>query len=97
MDPEQLVKTMTPEVYQRLNNAVETGKWFDGNPLTEEQKDTCLQAVILYQAEHLENNQHMTIGADGEVIHLSRQELKQQLNQQHNSHSEIARFKQDDF
>lgn len=99
MDPDILVQTMTPEVYERLKESVETGKWLDGNPLSEEQRETCMQAVIIYQAKHLDNKQHMTVSADGEVIHLSRQELKQQLNTQtqDDAPQEIARFKQDDF
>lgn len=105
MNPDQLVQTMTPEVYDRLKDSVETGKWLDGTPLSESQRATCLQAIIMYQAQHLNNDQHMSVSADGEIIHLSRQELKQQLNSDSssqtqsklNSDSEIARFKQDDF
>lgn len=105
MNPDQLVQTMTPEVYQRLKDSVETGKWLDGTTLSDTQRETCLQAIIMYQAKHLNNDQHMSVGPDGEIIHLSRQELKKQLNadsvsqpqSKFNSDSEIARFKQDDF
>ena len=39
MNVEQILAAMTPEVYDRLRLAVETGKWPDGNPLSEEQKE----------------------------------------------------------
>lgn len=40
MDIEQIIDSMTPEVYQRLSTAVELGKWPDGVALTPEQKRT---------------------------------------------------------
>lgn len=93
MSLETLVKSMTPEIYQRLLTAVETGKWLDGSELTEQQQESSLQAILLYQSKVLESDQHMTVGATGEVVHKSRQELKQQFSNQEN----IARFKQHDF
>ncbi len=38
MNIEALLASMTPEIYERLRQAVETGKWPDGTPLNEEQK-----------------------------------------------------------
>ena len=38
MDATVLVKSMTPEVYAKLLQAVETGKWLDGSDLTEQTK-----------------------------------------------------------
>ena len=35
-----MIEAMTPEIYQRLATAVETGKWPDGVALTDEQKRT---------------------------------------------------------
>lgn len=49
MNVEQLLAAMTPEVYQRLNYAIETGRWLDGTPISQEQRDACMQAVMLYQ------------------------------------------------
>ena len=37
MNIEALLASMTPEIYERLRQAVETGKWPDGTPLNEEQ------------------------------------------------------------
>ncbi|MEQ3653103.1 MAG: DUF1315 family protein, partial [Glaciecola sp.] len=60
MDVQQLVQAMTPQIYDNLRNAVETGKWPDGTPLTEEQKENSLQAVLLYQSRIEQSEQHMT-------------------------------------
>ncbi len=52
-----LIDTMTPDVYNNLRRAVELGKWDDGNRLSEEQLAHCMQAVILYEARHLPEEQ----------------------------------------
>lgn len=41
MNLDDIINSMTPEVYQRLSTAVELGKWPDGVALTEEQKENC--------------------------------------------------------
>lgn len=97
MNVDALVNTMTPEVYQSLLQSVETGKWLDGNPLTEEQKETCIQAVMLYQAKVLKSDQHMTVGEAGEIVHKSKRELKRMFTNDSQDENTIARFSQDDF
>ncbi len=93
MTPESLLRAMTPEIYERLRQSVETGKWLDGKPLSEEQKNTCMQAIMIYQSKVLASKEHMTVNEAGEIVHLSKQEFKQQFNSQ----NDIARFKQNDF
>ena len=97
MNVEQILAAMTPEVYDRLRLAVETGKWPDGNPLSEEQKENCLQAVLLYQARVARSNEHMTVGESGEIVHESKSELRQELRETQSNEQSIARFKQDDI
>ena len=89
MNVEQLVAGMTPEIFANLRTAVETGKWANGDSLTEEQKDNALQAVMLYQAKIAKTNEHMTIGEDGEMVHKSKSELRRELSEE----SEIFRTK----
>jgi len=48
MDYSQLVSSMTPELYRRLKQAVELGRWPDGRPLDAAQRRNALQAVILW-------------------------------------------------
>ena len=93
MNVEQLVQSMTEETYNKLSLAVETGKWSDGSRLSNEQLENSLQMVMLYQAQVLKSDEHFTVGADGEIVTKSREQLKQQFSQQ----PSIARFKQDDF
>ncbi|MBU2887145.1 YeaC family protein [Gilvimarinus agarilyticus] len=50
---QQVINNLTPDVYQNLKRAVELGKWPDGKVLTQEQRDTCMQAVIAYEHIHL--------------------------------------------
>ncbi|AJJ61460.1 YeaC family protein [Yersinia aldovae] len=81
MELEDLISVMTPEIYQRLMQAVELGKWPDGVVLTPEQKENSLQMVMLWQARHNKDAQHMSIGTDGQIVMKTKQELKQQFSQ----------------
>lgn len=50
-------QNLSEEVYQGLKRALELGKWPDGQLLTEQQRETCMQAVISYEAVHLAEDQ----------------------------------------
>jgi uncharacterized protein YeaC (DUF1315 family) len=52
MDFQQLIESITPEIYNNLKTAVELGKWPDGSRLTPEQREHSIQAVIAYDARH---------------------------------------------
>lgn len=79
MQLDEMIDTMTPEVYQRLVTAVETGKWGDGVALTAEQKENSLQLVLLWQARHNENPQHMSVGKGGEMVMKTKKQLKEEF------------------
>ncbi|HEY0209643.1 YeaC family protein [Acerihabitans sp.] len=79
MDVDALLANLTPEIYQRLKTAVELGKWPDGVPLTGEQKDNCLQMVMLWQARHNHQPEHMSIGTDGQIVMKSKRQLLDEL------------------
>ena len=51
---DELIQSITPEIHANLRRAIEIGKWPDGRPLTEEQKALSMQAVIAYEATHLD-------------------------------------------
>lgn len=53
MDYQQLVETMTRDTYQRMQRALELGKWPNGELLTPEQRENTMQAVILWGERHL--------------------------------------------
>jgi uncharacterized protein YeaC (DUF1315 family) len=48
-----MLEAVTPQVYQSFRRAIELRRWPDGRRLTEQQLQTCLQAVIAYEHYHL--------------------------------------------
>lgn len=88
-----LVQAMTPDTYEKLAEAVATGRWADGNPMTDTQREHSLQLVMAYQAQVLKSQELFTIGADGQMIQKSKAELKKQFETQ----PSIARFSHDDL
>jgi uncharacterized protein YeaC (DUF1315 family) len=53
MDYQQLIDSMTPEVYRNLQRAIELGKWPDGRPLSPGQREDVMQAIIVWGQNHL--------------------------------------------
>lgn len=53
MQFKQLIDTITPEIYANLKCAIEIGKWPDGRVLSSEQRELCMQAVIVYENKHI--------------------------------------------
>lgn len=82
MAVDKLLEMMDPHVYQTLCYAVETGRWEDGTRLTKEQRDHCMQAVMIYQSKHNHDPQHMTVAAGGEMSLKSKGELKRLFAEQ---------------
>lgn len=84
MSFQELLQSITPEAYQNLKLAVEIGKWPDGRALSAEQRELCLQAVIVYEQKNLpeqERTGYIDRGskAEGEVCdddHTHEQPLK---------------------
>jgi uncharacterized protein YeaC (DUF1315 family) len=75
MNIEQLIDSITPEIYDNLKRAVELGKWPDGKALTDAQKESSLQAIIAYDARHkseeervgyIHSKKHTHCGSDGQ-------------------------------
>lgn len=93
MDFKALVSAMAPETYQKLADAVATGRWADGTALNEQQKAQTLQLVMAYQATVLKSEELFTVGADGQLIQKSKAELKKQFD----NNDAIARFGHDDI
>lgn len=78
-DLQRVLAEMTPEVYQRLVTATETGKWPDGVALTSQQREHTLQLVLLWQARHNDNPQHMSVAKGGEMVMKSKRQLKEEF------------------
>ncbi|HIZ50377.1 MAG TPA: YeaC family protein [Candidatus Pseudomonas excrementavium] len=52
-----MLRNISPEVYESLKQAIELGKWSDGRKLTQEQKELCLQAIIAWEMDNLPEEQ----------------------------------------
>ena len=59
MDYQTLVDTLTPEMYRRFLHALETGRWPDGSPLTAEQREHTMQAVITWGEANLPEHERV--------------------------------------
>ncbi|MGB1198018.1 MAG: YeaC family protein [Thalassotalea sp.] len=89
MDINSFVENMPHEMYLRLKHAAETGKWPEGTETGKEQQQRSLQLIMAYQAKHLDSDEILTIGADGEIVTKTKRELKASFAQPEES---IARF-----
>lgn len=90
MDVEQLVENMNEALYVRLRDAVETGRWPDGQPLTPQQKEDSLSLVMMYQARKMDQTDPFAIGKDGQLIQKSKAQLRREREAQREQ--EITRF-----
>lgn len=54
-----LIDSITPEIHANLKTAVETGRWGNGDKLSQAQLDHCLQAIIAYEARYLREEQRV--------------------------------------
>ena len=52
MNFEDVAESIDNDVYLRFKEALELGKWPNEQKLTEDQKEICLQAVMLYEAKN---------------------------------------------
>jgi uncharacterized protein YeaC (DUF1315 family) len=97
MSINELVKNLTPDVFDNLRTAVELGKWPDGKPLTDEQKQNTLKLVMAYQSKVLKSTEHFTVGADGQIVNRKKSDLQNQYKEKTDDAEGIARFKHDDI
>ena len=59
MDYQQMIGSMSPEIYRSLKRSVELGKWPDGRPMTAEQRQNAMQAIIAWGEKHLPENERV--------------------------------------
>ena len=53
MDKQQILQALTPEIVAKFRTAIELDKWDNGVRLTDEQRHTCMQAVMVWEHEYL--------------------------------------------
>ena len=49
MTVDELIKAMTPDVFQNMKGALELSRWPDGRKMDREQKGLCMEALIRYE------------------------------------------------
>ena len=59
MQFDDLIASITPEIYQNMLRAIETGRWPDGLLVTEAQREHCMTAVIAWGERHLPPEQRV--------------------------------------
>ena len=90
MQYDDVVKAMSPEIYERMVQAVETGRWPDGQKLTTEQLENAMELVMVYQARRLQQDDHFSIGPTGELVMKTKGDLRSELRMR--AEADIARF-----
>lgn len=87
MNINDILNSITPEVYENLKRAIELGKWPDGRAVTREQREHCMQAVIAYELKNVPAEErtgyvppknHSHCGGEGEVAEPEEKPLKWQ-------------------
>ncbi len=80
MDLFNTIDNMSKDMYLRLKCAAETGKWPEGTVVDEAQRATALQLSMAYQARHLDNDEMLTIGANGKIVEKNKRQLKSEFS-----------------
>lgn len=68
MNFKAMIDQMNPEIYQQLKESLELSKWPNGKSLSQEQKETCMEAVISYELTHLPENERTGYVEKGKKI-----------------------------
>lgn len=57
MELQKVLEALTPEIVEKFKAAIEIGKWPDGKKLTPEQMEICMQAVITFEHQFVEEQE----------------------------------------
>ena len=55
----ELLDSITPDIHSSLKTAIELGRWPNGERLSPQQVDLCLQAVIAWEQQRLPETQRV--------------------------------------
>ena len=75
----EYAKTLSPSLFLQLKEAVEIGKWKNGERLTDAQKEHTLQLVIAYQSLFNDTPEHFSIAKGGELYMEKKSILRKQF------------------
>jgi len=56
---QDVVRYMDPEIHMNMKTAVELGRWANGERLTSQQLENCMQAIIAYEQMHLPEHERV--------------------------------------
>lgn len=78
MQYQNFVDNIDAQTINKLQTAVETGRWENGDKLTDKQRDSAMQAVMLWQANNQANaaNEPFKVNSKGEFRIGKGQPLK---------------------
>ncbi|RUO36474.1 YeaC family protein [Aliidiomarina sanyensis] len=95
MQYDDVLRAVSPEIYERMKEAVETGRWPDGNRLTPAQLENAMEIVMVYQARRLNQTDHFSINAAGDLVLKTKGDLRRELKAraERAGSNDIARFK----
>ena len=79
MEYEKYVNDLDQQTVNKLKTAVELGRWENGEKLTNEQTESAMQAVMLWQAKHVisSSNEPFKVNGKGEFSVGKGQKLKE--------------------
>ena len=68
MNYQEIVNNLDRETIQKLQTAVEIGRWENGTQLTQKQRDDAMQAVMLWQSKYqvVADNEPFKVNDKGE-------------------------------
>jgi uncharacterized protein YeaC (DUF1315 family) len=73
---DKMIEQMDEAQYTHLKEAVEIGRWNNGELLTLRQRQHAMQALIMYEVRHCDNQDHLSVNKQGEINLYSKAELK---------------------
>ena len=56
---QDVVQHMDPEIHMNMKTAVELGRWANGERLTAQQLENCMQAIIAYEQKNLPEHERV--------------------------------------
>lgn len=59
MQYDDVIASITPEIYQNMLRAIETGRWPDGRQVSDAQREHCMGAVIAWGERHLPEHERV--------------------------------------
>ncbi|MGJ3494262.1 hypothetical protein PsalN5692_02973 [Piscirickettsia salmonis] len=52
MNYETLINALDITTIEKMKHALETGKWADGNPLSAQEQERCMQLILAFEQQH---------------------------------------------